>query len=356
VGFITAMAAASGIASASTLGLSISSTTKDDDGFLGVTIEASGVANPPSDSIDDELDVFTASPSSACADTALDEELDLDSPSFDTPAYPGFAFVNGPFSQSFQFDSEISTANSYLVCGYLSVDSDTGPTDAAAQAVANLVPPPSKPTAPVRDALKNFGASSKTPPYFRLYAFTTTCAALPCRIKLTERAFAGHRRLPRLDKTRLPMIVQRSIPKKGVYAVWFQRHDFDESLLAADIKRYGAVELRVTGRILDSRGGQSSATRTIVLHAKPKPAKPAPVQPPTQLQKIENAVTTAVAHDPALDPEGPDTYYVVGCRQIGPTRWSCTLETGDTNVYPELQVTVDEINGRYYVGQFENAP
>lgn len=328
------------------------------------TISASGTADPAYES--DELDIFTAASDATCASSAETEDLALGFPLFDTAAYPGLAYVTGPFSQSFDFAPGTTTGGVYLVCGYLSDETMFGVTDATAQTLADLAPslpagipppisPPPRPKPHIGDSLTAFGARSKEPPYFRLYAFKSTCAALPCHIKLADRAFVGRTHVRGLDsRGSIPQIVQRSNPQKDhVFAAWFQSADFNKSLLVATVKRYGAVTLQVSAELVDASGRHLTADRKITLRSTPPPVKLAPAPPPTQIQLVENAVDQAAARDFGGDSED---YGVVSCRSTGPSTWTCIVGSMINFTLGPLEASVTETNGHYYVGAFQSAP
>src|SRR5436190_763828 len=103
------------------------------------------------------------------------------------------------------------------------------------------------------DQLHPFGASAKRPPWFPVYAFSVSCGAVPRRIRLTERAFANGRHIRALDRFRGPTIVMsQQPPPGGIFAVWFQRSDFNQHLLSATVARYGSVQLHVTAVSTDA--------------------------------------------------------------------------------------------------------
>lgn len=145
-----ALSAGAAGASASSLGLAVSSATADQSGFLEATVTASGVADPNMYG-SDELDLFTAPSGSTCGASASAESASLGFPTSSSPAYPAFTFVRGTFSQKLTFDSATSAGASYVVCGYLTVGSmyPTHPvTVATTQTVAVLAPTASATRAP----------------------------------------------------------------------------------------------------------------------------------------------------------------------------------------------------------------
>jgi hypothetical protein len=113
--------------------------------------------------------------------------------------------------------------------------------------------------------LHPFGASAKRPPWYPLFAFSvSSCSALPCRIRLTERAFANGRHVRALDRLRGPTIVMPQQPAPGrFFAVWFQRSDFDQRRLSDAVNRYGSVQFRVTAFLTDAQGDKVTARRTL---------------------------------------------------------------------------------------------
>jgi hypothetical protein len=149
------------------------------------------------------------------------------------------------------------------------------------------------------DALANYGSSTDNVPFSRVYEFSASCAALPCQIKITERATARGRHIAGLDKAAgSPTIMNEELPSAGpepqcsegelsegllsgscpkkeawaerqahepIYAVWFTRSELNGSLLNRTLKRYRAVVLHVTGTLTDAAGNHAVATRAITL-------------------------------------------------------------------------------------------
>jgi hypothetical protein len=114
------------------------------------------------------------------------------------------------------------------------------------------------------DQLRPFGASVDRPPWFPVYAFSVSCSALPCSVRLTERAFAQGRHIAGLDRLHDPAIVMNRQPPPGqVFAVWFQRTDFDQHLLSAAVARYGSVQIHMTALSTDAEGNKVAANRTV---------------------------------------------------------------------------------------------
>jgi hypothetical protein len=89
-------------------------------------------------------------------------------PGLDTASYPGFAYVTGPFSQSFTLDPGTSTGGTYTVCAYLSYGGEFGQTYATAQTTAVLPPTtataPTPPPPPAASGVVNLRASPSTVP------------------------------------------------------------------------------------------------------------------------------------------------------------------------------------------------
>lgn len=153
------------------------------------------------------------------------------------------------------------------------------------------------------DALVPYGASTDSVPFARLYAFSASCAVLPCRITLTEHATARGRTLPSLGiLDEPPAVMTEQPPSPGpepctpeeaaepfspceealeawekrkshdVYAVWFTPRELSHARLVAALKRYGSVALHVTGVLTDANGQRAVATRTINLKLAETPA------------------------------------------------------------------------------------
>jgi hypothetical protein len=120
--------------------------------------------------------------------------------------------------------------------------------------------------------LRPYGAHQTTVPYSRLYAFSVKCGALPCRIKLEEKAFAKGRHRPGLDRTGGPIVTMRSQPRQDqIYAVWFTASDINQRLLERTIDRYESVSFQIAGTVTDALGRSTSATRTVTIRPAPLP-------------------------------------------------------------------------------------
>ena len=124
-----------------------------------------------------------------------------------------------------------------------------------------------------RDQLTAFGPARIHLPYTRIFAFSVSCAAVPCTINLTEAAFAGKLRLRGLRDLLPANIPMRHQPGPGgIFATWYTRGDFNQTVLAADVKRYGSVTFKMNGVLSDAQGGSFTAMRQVtVLGPKPKP-------------------------------------------------------------------------------------
>jgi hypothetical protein len=127
------------------------------------------------------------------------------------------------------------------------------------------------------DTLTNYGPGNVEAPTSRVNAFSASCAALPCSIRLTKRAYAGGQHIAGLDPTTGPAITMTENPvplteeqeaegdEAPVFAVWFSPSDLRRSLLVSTLNRYGSVELHVHATITDATGATSSASRVITL-------------------------------------------------------------------------------------------
>ncbi len=122
------------------------------------------------------------------------------------------------------------------------------------------------------DALTPYGPARVSVPYNRIYAFRVTCAAVPCRILLNQRFYAGGHRLTRLrEHLPKPIVMQQQPPAGSLFATWYTRADFKQLLLKADLAKYGSLTLKLTGTMTDAAGGSALATRTITLVPPPLP-------------------------------------------------------------------------------------
>jgi hypothetical protein len=119
--------------------------------------------------------------------------------------------------------------------------------------------------------LTNYGSSEVEVPTSRVYAFSATCAAVPCTIRLTKRALAGGRNVRGLDPTTGPPIQMTESPaplteehlaegdEPSVFGVWFSPADLRRRLLLSTLSRYGSVRLQVHGTITDATGATATA-------------------------------------------------------------------------------------------------
>ena len=122
------------------------------------------------------------------------------------------------------------------------------------------------------DALVAMGPNRVHLPYSRIYAYRVSCHATPCTIRMTVAAFGGIHRLWRArDLQPKPIVMPRRPPAGNVFAVWYARSDFDQSLLREDVARYGSVKLEIHAVVTDSGGGSTATTRTITLLPAPLP-------------------------------------------------------------------------------------
>lgn len=122
------------------------------------------------------------------------------------------------------------------------------------------------------DRLTPYGPDRVTVPYQRIYAFRVICAAVPCKIWLNQRFYTGSQALPRLRALRPRPIVMRQQPPAGLlFVTWYTRSDFKQSLLNADLAKYGSLTLKLSARMTDAAGGSISAARTVMLVPAPLP-------------------------------------------------------------------------------------
>jgi hypothetical protein len=132
----------------------------------------------------------------------------------------------------------------FLFCGYLQ--------DAAASAsFVNARP----------DELDPFGPGAVHLPVARVAVYAATCAALPCRVRVSVSAFAGGRPVPGLTGRSGESIT--SSPSGGPAVVSFPLAVLNRNLLGQTIARKGYVRLRFTTTITDAHGGHTTASRTI---------------------------------------------------------------------------------------------
>jgi hypothetical protein len=196
------------------------------------------------------------------------------------------------------------------------------PALAQAAATINLSASPtptSTPTSP--DALRPYGTSAMRPPYSRIYVFSVSCAAFPCKIRLTETASARRRRLRRLDRLNGPEIIMNPDPDGGLFAVWFQRSDFNQYLLASAVRRYGSVQLNAVAVLTDADGSRVTAGRRItLLPPKPKPG-PQPVPPGSPPSNCRTAVTAYCAAQAVKQQVAGATD--ASCRRLSSNEFRC---------------------------------
>jgi hypothetical protein len=122
------------------------------------------------------------------------------------------------------------------------------------------------------DALTPYGSGRVAVPYKRIYAFRVRCAAVPCKISLSQRFYADGRPLPLLRELRPGPIVMRQQPSPGQpWVTWYTPADFNQTMLDADLVRFGRVTLRLSATMADAAGGGASAKRTITLVLAPLP-------------------------------------------------------------------------------------
>jgi hypothetical protein len=132
-------------------------------------------------------------------------------------------------------------------------------------------------TATAATGLASYGASHVEVPTSRVYAFSASCAALPCTVRLTKRAYAGGKRIRALEPTTGPPIEMTEAPVRlteeqiaegaepSVFVVWFSPSDLRHDLLVSALNRYGSVKLEVHATITDATGAASSASRVLTL-------------------------------------------------------------------------------------------
>lgn len=110
-----------------------------------------------------------------------------------------------------------------------------------------------------QDRLASYGPARVDVPYSRIYAFAVQCGAVPCTVRLTQRFYARGRPLANLRDRHSAPIVMPHQPSPGQrFVTWYDRADFDQSLLAADLARYGALTLKVMAKVTDVAGGSAS--------------------------------------------------------------------------------------------------
>lgn len=306
-------------ASTDTLRLGVTYTT-DSSGYSVAVVTASGNTSSDPFGFGWELDVFQAPAGSSCTSTALSEDLALGLPGPTETDYE----VSGTFSHTFRLDPQKTSATSYVLCGYLSYLNEAGETDASATAIVTL--------APKLDKLAFFGASHKRPMYFPLYTFSTLCTSAPCRITLSEQTFVRGRHVSKLDAKPTGPIVERTTPKRGIFAVWFQQKDFEEKSLTSAISKYGSASVHVNAVMKDSLGRVVSGYRTITLlpRLEPKPTKPtAPSKPLTPAQKETQRVEAAVDAAVGRYIDAPAGQQFSTCHALRPGYYDCTVTAYD---------------------------
>ena len=122
------------------------------------------------------------------------------------------------------------------------------------------------------DALTPYGPARVDVPYTRIFAFRVQCAAVPCKIRMTQRFYARGRPLTNLRELQPGAILMRRQPSPGQHFVtWYDRADFNQSQLQADLATYGSLTLKLTAKVTDAAGGSASAARTVTLVPTPLP-------------------------------------------------------------------------------------
>jgi hypothetical protein len=253
------------VASAATLQLSI----KADQAISAsaVTVKATGTADSPSSCASGtgcELSVFVIRGGSCPADaTPLlgDNNLVTFETAQGLPALVGTRpgpfsvtgtyFLNGAPNGAGQAKATEGYTESpwgtFIFCGYLQ--------DAVAVATLTNRRP---------DELAVSGPGDVHLPQSKIELYSVSCAAPPCRIKLSERAFVRGKHIAGLDRQNLKPIAEGG---GEAYTVSFAQSGLRQALLRRTIARYGALELRFAATMTDAAGGRTTATRTIALHA-----------------------------------------------------------------------------------------
>ena len=122
------------------------------------------------------------------------------------------------------------------------------------------------------DALAPYGPNTVRVPYSRIYAFKANCAALPCKVKLGQRFYAGTTPLPALREVESGPIEMRQNGSPGKpWVSWYVKADFNQTLLQSDLARHGRVTMKLTGKITDATGASARAKRTLTLVPAPLP-------------------------------------------------------------------------------------
>jgi hypothetical protein len=145
------------------------------------------------------------------------------------------------------------------------------------------------------DALHSYGPATVYVPFKRLYTFSVRCAALPCRITLTEYATVDGRPVSGLSSHMGQPIVMSEQPSVGpephcteeeelengarcpkkeawqeaqseaVYAVWFTPGDINRTLLKKTLAVHGSATLHVSATLIDATGKTINARRLIAI-------------------------------------------------------------------------------------------
>jgi hypothetical protein len=113
------------------------------------------------------------------------------------------------------------------------------------------------------DELDPFGPSAIHLRSAEVTVYSATCAALPCRVLVSVRAFAASRNVPGLAGQQLETISGTTSGGRSV--VSFSLNALNVALLDRTIARFGYVTLRFTTTLTDARGRHSTATRTIMV-------------------------------------------------------------------------------------------
>lgn len=264
IGVLAAVAAGASLATAATLELSVKPEQRSGASVVRVMAAGTADAAPAScpAAIGCELTVFVIR-SGACPATPTsliaDQNIVVFLSKRGLPALIGT--TPGPFSASGDYFLDgaprasgqgngaegytQSRWGTFIFCGYLE--------NASATATFTNVQP---------DGLELSGRGSVRLPDLRIAVFSATCASPPCQITLSERAFAGGRRIPSLD-SRSPSV--ETVAGNGPYQVSAPAGSLSPTLLRRTVTRYGSVALHFTGTVSDAAGGRVSAARTIVV-------------------------------------------------------------------------------------------
>jgi hypothetical protein len=253
-------------AAASTATLRLSVTPDQVSGASVLTVTAAGLAGPSPTvcpaGVGCELNVFVIRTGSCPAQpqplVTAEDRVVVFLTSRGLPALVGT--TAGPFKASGDFFLDgaptatgqgnasdgynASRWGTFIFCGYLQ--------DARATATFTNRPP---------DELDVLGPARLRASAAPIDVYSATCAAPPCRVELSERAFAAGRDIPALDADLPSTIDRRSSPT----VVALPQGALDEALLERTIRSYGSVALHFTSTVTDARGYYTSAERTIVL-------------------------------------------------------------------------------------------